>query len=234
MLSGTQLDFAYGGLDEHGFNGSASGHSGPMDFAPASFDSVNEIVMSRKSDHLNKSEKHAAQYSQAKVQQVKQSKQNDVVEDLIPKGIPVRSQIVKAVAPPPEPQSPSPPHQYFDPASFNRQFIEQQQQTAASYLKHMQNNTEQIQQFSQPEYPQNGSGPGYFDKLFSKKKEFFKLLQWVLIIVLAISIHFVIKHYLKQYISSNDLSPERETILRFLYPAGILFILWNLRIFTKP
>jgi hypothetical protein len=73
----------------------------------------------------------------------------------------------------------------------------------------------------------------YIDKLFSKKKDMLKVLQLALVIVLAMSIHFIIDHYLRNYIKNSDLSFERELLLRFLYPFALLFILWNMKAFVK-
>lgn len=75
--------------------------------------------------------------------------------------------------------------------------------------------------------------PSYFDKLFGKKKELYKVLQLSLIITLGLSLHFLMDHYLSRYISDNDMSFERQLILRLLYPAAVLFVLWNLRVFVK-
>lgn len=74
---------------------------------------------------------------------------------------------------------------------------------------------------------------GYIDRLFSKKKDMLKVFQLALIIVLAMSIHFVIDHYLRNYIKNNDFTFERELIIRLLYPFALLFILWNLKVFVK-
>jgi hypothetical protein len=73
----------------------------------------------------------------------------------------------------------------------------------------------------------------YLDKLFAKKKELLKIIQFSLIIVLAMSVHFIIDHYLKYYIKNNDLTFERELILRLIYPVSIVFVLWNLKTFVK-
>ena len=80
---------------------------------------------------------------------------------------------------------------------------------------------------------QGNNNSSYFDKLFSKKKELGKILQFTLIIVLGLSIHYLIDHYLINYINNNDMSFERQLFLRILYPIGILFILWNLKVFIK-
>lgn len=74
---------------------------------------------------------------------------------------------------------------------------------------------------------------GYFDKLGSKKKDVLRIIQLSLVIVLALSLHFVIDHYLKTYIKNNDLSFERELVLRLLYPIAVVFIIWNMKAFVK-
>jgi len=73
----------------------------------------------------------------------------------------------------------------------------------------------------------------YLDKLFAKKKDLLKIIQFSLIIVLAMSLHFIIDHYLKYYIKNNDFTFERELIIRLIYPVSIIFILWNLKTFVK-
>jgi hypothetical protein len=73
----------------------------------------------------------------------------------------------------------------------------------------------------------------YLEKLFSKKKEVLRIIYFALIIVLAMSLHFVIDHYMKFYLKNNDLSFERESIIRLLYPVSIIFILWNMKVFMK-
>jgi hypothetical protein len=77
------------------------------------------------------------------------------------------------------------------------------------------------------------SEPGYFEKLFAKKKELYKVLQLSLIITLGLSVHFLIDHYLVKYLAENEMSFERQLLLRALYPAAVLFTLWNLRVFVK-
>ena len=75
--------------------------------------------------------------------------------------------------------------------------------------------------------------PSYIDKLFGKRKELYKVLQLSLMITLGISIHFLIDYYLAKYLSENEMSFERQLILRLLYPSAVIFILWNMRVFIK-
>lgn len=118
------------------------------------------------------------------------------------------------------------------------QIIAQQQQTQQPYstpttqeakiallvneLKKQQKLTANMQQQS-----------SYLDKLFAKKKDVLKIVQFSLIIVLAMSIHFIIDHYLKYYIKNNDLTFERELIIRLIYPLSIIFIIWNFKTFLR-
>lgn len=74
---------------------------------------------------------------------------------------------------------------------------------------------------------------GYFDKLASKRKDVMRIIQLSLVIVLALSLHFIIDHYLQTYIKNNDLSFERELIIRVLYPVAIVFVIWNMKAFLK-
>ncbi len=73
----------------------------------------------------------------------------------------------------------------------------------------------------------------YIDKMFAKKKDVLKIIQFSLIIVLAMSIHFIIDYYIKYYIKNNDLTFERELILRLIYPVSVIFVIWNLKTFVK-
>lgn len=73
----------------------------------------------------------------------------------------------------------------------------------------------------------------YLDKLFSRKKDLLKITQLSLIVVLALSVHFLVDNYLKNYIKNNDFTFERELIIRLLYPLSVLFVLWNLKTFVR-
>lgn len=78
------------------------------------------------------------------------------------------------------------------------------------------------------------SSDTYWDKLIYKRKELFKFIQSSFIILFAISLHLIIDHYIKYYVSKYDISPERELLIKLLYPLSVLFIAWNLlTFFTK-
>jgi len=112
----------------------------------------------------------------------------------------------------------------YDAGSFNKQY--EQEQRILQAINSMQNKpkVEQVVTSQQP---------SYFDKLFSKKKDLGRLFQFSLIIVLGLSIHCLIKHYMKTYLSEHDLTFERQLFLRLLYPLSVLFVLWNFKVFVR-
>lgn len=139
-------------------------------------------------------------------------------------------------APPPKAQKISPvqaqaqiPVQVYATPAYS-----QAQAPAPAYENQDQKLIDLLKQIKQAPVSQpKTDNQSYFDKLFSKRKELWKALQITFIILLAISIHFVIDHYLKVYINNTDLSFERELFIRLLYPIAIIFILWNLKTFVK-
>lgn len=217
-----QLDFAYNTLDAEN-DQLDFGTFAPLNDREAgkSAYDMNSILMSRENEVKKKNNSPPVIATQPR---------QSPLESLIPKGIPTGIPKHHEASPPPKKTS---TQTYgYDVESFNRQFEEQQM--ANAYMRQVQMQQQQVYQGpSPPLTPQ--AEPGYFEKLFSKKKEFFKLIQWVLIVVLAVSVHFFIDHYIKNYLSTNDLSTEREFFLRALYPTAVLFLLWNLRVFSsKP
>lgn len=109
-------------------------------------------------------------------------------------------------------------------SNFNRQYDQEQRLLALlNEYKKQQNKV----------YNTKSSDESYWDKLVSKKKELMKFFQSALIIILALSIHFLIVHYFDIYLETNDVSYQREMLLRILYPIAIAFIGWNLITFNK-
>ncbi len=80
---------------------------------------------------------------------------------------------------------------------------------------------------------QQSSQPGYLDRLWGKKRDVMKLVMFTLVFMLALSLHWVAKFYMKDYLESNALTPTKEFFFRLLYPCAILFIVWNMRAFNK-
>lgn len=110
-------------------------------------------------------------------------------------------------------------------ANINKQMIQEQK------LMSILNEIKKQKNYSKQSVPE--TEPSYIDKLFSKKKELIKLLQFSLIVILALSVHGIVDYYLKEFIEKNDFSDSRVFIIRLLYPLSILFLLWNLKIFIK-
>ncbi len=118
---------------------------------------------------------------------------------------------------------------------FNKMFEQQQRvNLAIQQMKRQQIElAQQQQQALLQNNVQNAVGSQYLDKVFSDKRGFLKLIQFALIIVLALSIHALIKFLLKNYIKSNDFSFQRIIGLKLLYVFATLFILWNIKVFIK-
>ena len=82
-------------------------------------------------------------------------------------------------------------------------------------------------------HQQSNAQPGYVDKMWTKKRDVLRLVMFTFVFMLALSFHWVAKHYLKAHLEANLLSPGKEFLLRAAYPLAILFIVWNLRVFNK-
>ena len=99
---------------------------------------------------------------------------------------------------------------------------QQQQQLAASL------STWQAQQAALAAQMQE---PGYLDSLWSRKRDLFKLCVLALVILLAISAHTAVWHYLEDFVDASDLTPGRELALRLAYPGAVLVVLWHFKAF---
>lgn len=72
-----------------------------------------------------------------------------------------------------------------------------------------------------------------YDRFISKKKDVMKLLNIALTVLLAISLHYVLSDLLKSYLQNNDFSTNKETMIKVLYPASVLLVLWSFKVFNK-
>ena len=120
----------------------------------------------------------------------------------------------------------------YDMSVFNKQFEQDQRiNTLVNELKKQKQQQQQVAAYQQqqPMYYDES----YWDKMANKKKDIFKFIQSGLIILFAISLHVVIDFVLKHYLQTHDISYNREVMIRFLYPIGILFIAWNIIAFIK-
>ena len=139
-------------------------------------------------------------------------------------------QVIQHTTLPLQQQQQTPQQVNFDNSIFNRQFENQMQQQQINMLVNelKKQKTQTMQQ------PQQGiHEETYIDKLISKKKDVMKFLQSGLIILFAISLHFIIDFFLKHYLQTYDISWNREVFIRVLYPVGVLFIAWNLIALAK-
>ncbi|QOI90250.1 hypothetical protein QKU58_gp081 [Pyramimonas orientalis virus] len=72
-----------------------------------------------------------------------------------------------------------------------------------------------------------------YDRFVSKKKDVMKLLNIALTVLFAISLHFVFSDLIKDYITNNDFTSNKETFIKCMYPACVLMVLWSLKVFNK-
>lgn len=177
---------------------------------------------------LNQSFSAANAYDFASVeeQQPERTREQEIVQR--PKAsnqvVQQQPQVQKSIAIPQ--QQMNDPHMtgvMYDASLFNKQY--EQEQRIMHALNELKKRKEDVVTVS--------SQPSYVDKLMAKKKELGRILQFALIIMLGLSLHYIVDHYLKNYISEHDLSPERQLFLRLLYPFAVLFLLWNLKVFVK-
>ena len=82
-------------------------------------------------------------------------------------------------------------------------------------------------------YYAEDSEPGYFDTMWHKRREVCKLCILALVILLAISGHSTVWHYLQDYIDIKQLEGAAELALRAAYPVAVLIVLWNVKSFMS-
>jgi len=97
------------------------------------------------------------------------------------------------------------------------------QQEMYKYQSQSQNQTQtQTQSYA-------SNQPSLFDAMWNKRKELIKLLTLSLLIVIALSFHSVMEHVIKSYIAENDMTAKNEVMLRFLYPAVMILLVWFIK-----
>lgn len=148
-------------------------------------------------------------------------------------------QSFEEVSQPPAPttQAPAPPRQEqpFNKDTFNQQYEQEQRIVKAIHELKKQKESFQAAQAAAAAATTTteAENMGYIDKLMNKKKELGRMLQYALIIALGLSIHFLVDEYIKYYIANNDVSVERQVIIKILYPISLVFILWNLKALVR-
>ena len=81
--------------------------------------------------------------------------------------------------------------------------------------------------------PSAASSPSFFDQLWSKRREVVKMVTISMIILLAISSHTVLDHYMKDWIQGSDFTANQELMARASYPLAVLATLWFVKAFYR-
>jgi len=116
-----------------------------------------------------------------------------------------------------------------------------QQQQPPAQQQHQQPAQQQQMQYKQPppvmyrqkaeQQPQYAmhpdSKPGFIDRMFSKRKDFFKLLILALIVVLALSLHGIVKYLMKM--NDDAFSTNQVLSLKIVYCLSVGLLLWILK-----
>jgi hypothetical protein len=84
----------------------------------------------------------------------------------------------------------------------------------------------------QQSYIQPTNSVGYIDVMVNRRRDVLKLTAISVVILLAISFHYVVEFFLKEIIISSDFSFKQELGIRFLYPVGVFLLLWNIKALT--
>ena len=79
----------------------------------------------------------------------------------------------------------------------------------------------------------NDNNNSIFEQFGAKRRDALKLVLISLAVLLALGFDSLIKHYMKDFLQSPDITDQKEMYLRLAYPVGIFFILWSLKVFNK-
>lgn len=136
-------------------------------------------------------------------------------------------QNISSSPPPINASSPTPPSiAVYDEPSFP---LLTEQQSNNEYL--IQQIQAELEKDKQNKASNNTNS--IFDRFASKKKDVFKLMNISLSVLLAISLHYVMGDLIKVYLRSNDFTYNKEVLIKSIYPASVLLILWSLKVFNK-
>ena len=75
--------------------------------------------------------------------------------------------------------------------------------------------------------------PGYMDSLWNRRRAIVKLCVLSLVVLLAISGHATVWHYLREYIEVASLTQRQELAIRLAYPLSVLAVLWHVKTFLS-
>jgi hypothetical protein len=224
MLEGSELSAAYAPM---------------LGASPMNNDSIdiNSMQDQFATNQYEAEERKPVQRKSIKLSQLNQQNMNQLPDNPVTQHI-AENQAIQAkynqkFAMPGAVQQPQQPIQSlagFDPSMFNKQF-EQEQKVAFLVNELKKQKAATAAAIQQPMYQHYEES--YIDKLMNKKKEILKFVQSGLIILFAISIHFVVDFLLKHYLQTYEVSFNREVMLRVLYPVSIVFVAWNLIAWMK-
>jgi hypothetical protein len=82
------------------------------------------------------------------------------------------------------------------------------------------------------EYIEKNSHDSYLEKLMSKRRDVLKMIMFMFIILLALSLHHIVKHYYKMFFEEYVVTPAKEFFVRIVYPLVVIFAIWNMRTFV--
>lgn len=85
----------------------------------------------------------------------------------------------------------------------------------------------------QIEYKESYEKKSMFDRVFSKQREMIRFFSIALIIVFAMSVHQTLSEMLKDYLENTNLSRNKETLLKFMYPVSLFVLAWIIKATVK-
>lgn len=69
--------------------------------------------------------------------------------------------------------------------------------------------------------------------VFSKKREFVKLMLLAFTMLFAMSMHTVFYDLLRNFINSKDFTAKQEIMVKLGYPLAIMIVMWLLRVTSR-
>jgi uncharacterized membrane protein YcjF (UPF0283 family) len=107
-----------------------------------------------------------------------------------------------------------------------------QYQQAQAQQQQQQQQQQQAQMQQLQEQFQQAQAPGYLETLWQRRRDMAKLLILAIVVLLAMSMHTAMWHYLRNYIeSAQRLTFWQELGLRAGYPVAIFLVLWHAKSF---
>lgn len=85
----------------------------------------------------------------------------------------------------------------------------------------------------QIEYKDSYEKKSMFDRIFSKQREMIRFFSIALIIVFALSMHQTLSEMLSDYLENTNLSRNKETLIKFMYPVSLFVLAWIIKATVK-